>query len=157
MENGNFAVKSGQIICNLSIREPISSSEGMLSQVVQTIKVEANIRYAISDILSQLTQKPNWIRLPEPQAMLVKLLMNGQELPISLNVQPSYMLKNKTLCQLQVSSFRLNATNLKSTYLPPWLASGLQNYINKDPKIRRIAIEQARKVLPQIKSQFHCR
>jgi len=130
----------------------------VLSQVIQAVKVEATIEYSIMDVLLQLTAHPNWITLPHPQALVVKLIMNNQELPINLSVQPLYKLKNGnvSICQLEITDFEPNITNMTSSYLPPWLANGLQKYINENPKIRNIAIKQGQKVLPKIKSRFHC-
>jgi len=156
--DGNVAVKNGQITCKVILNEQIPASEKILSHLIQRVIVEADINYSVLDVLSQLTAHPNRVTLPQPQAMVVKLIIYNKELPIKLNVQPLYRLKNGniSLCKLEVIGFEPRVTHLKSPYLPAWLATGLQNYINRDSNIRNTAILRAQEVLPQIKSYIQC-
>jgi len=157
--DGNVTVKNGQISCKLILNEPLPSSEKMLSHLIQRVIVEADINYSVLDVLSQLTAHPNRVTLPQPQAMVIKLLIYNKELPINLNVQPLYQLKNGnvSLCNLEVIGFEPRVTQLRSSYLPAWLATGLQNYINRDSNIRNTAILRAQEVLPHIKSYLQCK
>ncbi|MEN8217783.1 MAG: hypothetical protein ABFS56_15725 [Pseudomonadota bacterium] len=156
--DGNIAVINGQITCKLLVNGPLPSSEGILSKLIQRVIVEADINYSVLDVLSQLAAHPDRLTLPQAQTMLIKLLIYNKELPINMTVQPLYRFKNGkvSLCDLEIIGFEPKVTKLTSRFLPSWLARGLQNYINRDPQIKKEAILKAQRVLPQIKSHLQC-
>jgi hypothetical protein len=149
--DGKLMIDNGRLICKLYFEEPIT--EPRVRFVVQKVRVESDLNYQILELFSQLASNPNEVTLPKPQAVKVSLIIGGKALPIDLDVQPKYKIKSDgSICQLKVIDFEPRVSNLKSSYLPSWLAQSLQNYINKEPRLKKDAIAKALQVLPQIQS-----
>jgi len=152
--NGQIAIENGQLTCQLGIHEPLKDEIG---QIVQAIGVNANINYKMIDLFSQLSANPNQVALPRPQSVVITLSIGGQKLPITLDVNPRYDVRSSgSVCDLSIADFSIGISNLKSEYLPAWLATGLENYLNKEPKVKDKAIAKGQEVLPKIKEFFHC-
>jgi len=153
--DGKIAVQEGRLICKLGIQKPL---QGQIGQLIQSITVNADVNYAVIDLFSQLSATPDQVALPRPQSVVVTLIISGQKLPINLDVNPRYMVSSSgTVCDLKISDFVIGVSNLKSQYLPTWLAKGLENYLNKEPKVKKEAIAKGQEALPKIKASFHCK
>ncbi len=154
-KNGALKIHRGTITCDLKIQEPIKDRR--IRFLVQAVKVEATLKYDILSLFAQLANHPNEISLPALSGFKVSLIMGDKTLPIDMDMQPTYKIKsNGSVCSLTVIGFEPRVSNLKSKYLPSWLAKTLEDYINQDVKLKKDVLSKARKALPKIKSYVKC-